>query len=100
MWDIESSLALIRKLQPSAIPVGYNLCLCGGVLDRGFSDSDLDIVAMPGSYTEQREADLINLFLAESYTLRKTNTRHPKLKVIKFINNEGKKIDVIIPLVK
>jgi len=56
MWTLENSLPLFRELQGIARPYGYFLALGGGVINKGYSAHDLDIVA--GCYT--READRAN----------------------------------------
>ncbi len=46
MWTLEEGLAFIRDLQPKAWANGYHLALAGGVLNRGESFKDLDIIVM------------------------------------------------------
>jgi hypothetical protein len=46
-WSLEQALTLIRTVQPFAQHAGYHLALAGGVLNRGSSHHDLDIVVMP-----------------------------------------------------
>lgn len=46
MISIHQALQLIRVLHPSAFEGGYNLHLGGGILTRGYSENDLDIVAI------------------------------------------------------
>lgn len=52
-WTLENSVELIRILQPLAHQHGYHLALAGGILNRGYSDKDLDVVALPRSEMEQ-----------------------------------------------
>jgi len=53
MWKIDEALKLIRDIQPHARMNDYNLALAGGVLDKGFSDNDLDIIVIPRSATRK-----------------------------------------------
>jgi hypothetical protein len=46
-WDLVTAIYFIRELQPWAYKNGFNLHLGGGVLDRGWSTNDVDILAMP-----------------------------------------------------
>ena len=46
-WRIEDALEYLRALQPIAAEMGYNLSLGGGVLNKGYSIHDLDIVVAP-----------------------------------------------------
>jgi hypothetical protein len=46
MWTLEDGLALVRKLEKELAP-HYHAALGGGVLHRGSSDHDLDIVILP-----------------------------------------------------
>lgn len=46
-WTLEEALMLIRGLQPETRKFGYHLCLGGGVLNKGFSDKDLDLYFLP-----------------------------------------------------
>jgi hypothetical protein len=52
-WTLENSVELIRILQPLAHQHGYHLALAGGILNKGYSEKDLDVVALPRSEMEQ-----------------------------------------------
>jgi hypothetical protein len=47
MWTVETGAKFIQEIHPIAFVCGWNLHLGGGVLTRGFSDSDLDVLALP-----------------------------------------------------
>lgn len=47
MWTIEEGLEFVRRLQPGAAERGFNLSLGGGVLNKGESLHDLDVVVAP-----------------------------------------------------
>lgn len=49
LWSLDDALRYIRERQTAAFQHHYNLSLGGGILDRGFSDHDLDIVATPAN---------------------------------------------------
>lgn len=46
-WTIEDALDVIRTMQPKCMDAGYYIAMAGGVLNKGYSDNDLDLVAMP-----------------------------------------------------
>ena len=46
-WKLDDGLALIRALQPLTRKYGYHVALGGGVLNKGFSDKDLDLYFLP-----------------------------------------------------
>ena len=53
-WTLENAIELIRLLQPTAHAHGYHLALAGGILNFGYSDKDVDIVALPNFNAEQQ----------------------------------------------
>lgn len=46
-WDIASAVVWLQTMQIEAHELGYNLALAGGVLNNGFSENDLDVIAVP-----------------------------------------------------
>jgi hypothetical protein len=46
-WTLTNALATIRAFQFKALQLGYHLALAGGVLNKGQSEKDLDIVVLP-----------------------------------------------------
>ena len=46
-WDLLIALDLIRRCQPQVKPLGFHICLAGGVLNKGWSEKDLDLVFLP-----------------------------------------------------
>lgn len=42
-WILDEALALVRFIQPMTRAFGYHLAIGGGVVNRGFSDKDLDL---------------------------------------------------------
>ena len=55
IWTLDSALQLIRNLQPGCEERGWYLALAGGVLNKGHSTGDLDLVAMPKYYRSNME---------------------------------------------
>lgn len=47
MWTLDDALKVIREAQPIIKEFNYHLALAGSVLNNGFSNNDLDIVALP-----------------------------------------------------
>jgi len=68
MWTLDSAQTLISKLQPKAWEAGWNLCVGGGVLNEGRSNSDLDLVAIPTT-KEARNADVRQILIDAYYDL-------------------------------
>ncbi len=52
MWGFKDAIGLIRAVQPLAHLAGYHLALAGGVLNKGESNHDLDIIVMPMNRAE------------------------------------------------
>jgi len=45
-WSLMHALRVIRTIQKPCMEAGYYIALAGGVLNRGFSANDLDLVAV------------------------------------------------------
>ena len=60
-WSLTSALNYIRALQPRVMEVGWCLTLAGGVLNKGHSDNDLDLLLYPRTQAS-RVVDLLPLF--------------------------------------
>lgn len=92
MWTIEDALSLIRQLQPKAMEAGWCLMLGGGVLNNGYSDNDLDLLAYPRnkwSYTE----NLTDVFQAAGWSPVKID--FISVASIVTFTSGGKKIELI-----
>lgn len=46
-WNLEEGLSLVRAIQPGAKGYGFHVALAGGVLNKGTSDKDIDLVFLP-----------------------------------------------------
>lgn len=47
MWSMDAALAFIRELQPALHSRLYHVAMGGGVLNKGFSEKDLDLYLFP-----------------------------------------------------
>lgn len=65
VWTLDEALAQIRALQPVVRPLGFHLALAGGVLNKGESRKDLDVVVLPlAGFAEGVNPDYDGLRLA------------------------------------
>ena len=46
-WELDEVLKLVRELQPKCHALQYHVALGGGVLNKGYSDKDLDLFFFP-----------------------------------------------------
>jgi len=56
MWTLEEALIIVRELEAGLI--GWHVALAGGVLHKGKSDHDLDLVFFPRDSTNIQLGDL------------------------------------------
>jgi len=63
---LEQSLEIVRRIQPRAMALGYYIALAGGTLNKGYSDNDIDLVAIPRT----KKSDRVNLlhYLVKTFT--------------------------------
>lgn len=89
-WTLNVSVNFIRIIHPSAFVGGYNLHLGGGVLDKGHSNKDLDIVAIrrPQELTPFINSTLTLLDIM-GFKLEKTDNEIPDRVVYKLKQEEG-----------
>lgn len=66
-WALKDALVLIRDIQTEAMELGYYIALAGGVLNEGFSENDLDLVAVPRTPDPDREAFV--MWIKERFTV-------------------------------
>jgi hypothetical protein len=97
-WTLENSVELIRLLQPLAHRHGYHLALAGGILNRGFSEKDLDVVALPNFNAEQEwealQADIEDTLAAPLRSIAPSETAYLPFRVYVASHKNGR-IDVI-----
>lgn len=54
-WTMRRGVALARTLEQALKAVGYHVALAGGVLHRGASDHDLDLIVFPHNCRAQNK---------------------------------------------
>jgi len=63
-WKIDDALPLIRALQPITRRFNYHLALGGGVLNKGYSNKDLDLFFLPlDNKTDQPDPNGLKAYL-------------------------------------
>ena len=68
LWTLESTLPLVRRLQPDTRQFGYHLALGGGVLNTGESHKDLDLYFLPLDDTDAApDTDALVQWLDEQF---------------------------------
>lgn len=53
MWTLPQAIEFINEITPQIKEVGYGIALAGGVLLRGESNTDLDLILYPMSTANQ-----------------------------------------------
>ena len=103
MWTLEQGIDLVRSVQSYSRNHKYHVALGGGVVNKGFSDKDVDVYFLPCSNTkpDQKSSDKIKEMLELLWGASKPimgpeypgddNYRHK----VKFVF-EGKRIDAFI----
>lgn len=61
LWTLDQAISLVRQMEAAFVPVGWHCALAGGVLHRGSSEHDLDVIAYPHC---KPDADLTTLTTA------------------------------------
>lgn len=69
IWNIEQGLTYIREIEQQSFDLHYNLSLGGGVMVRGQSSHDLDIICTPANGTFDADANTYNNFITWLGTL-------------------------------
>jgi hypothetical protein len=72
MWTLDEARAVVGILQPHVKPLGYHVALGGGVLNRGYSDKDVDLYFLPldnPSTQPEALAVLLGGYLGEQHPL-------------------------------
>jgi hypothetical protein len=68
-WDLVHGLYVIRAIQPQIRKYGFHVALAGGVLNKGESDKDLDLVFLPmGGFDRSKDVcdgDALLIYLSE-----------------------------------
>jgi hypothetical protein len=100
-WYLVEGVALIRKLQEKAWACGYHLALGGGVLNKGYSDKDLDIECIPGDKIPSGKQDISAFlsYLSEKHGITSSGEPHSRyqgMTVYKLSTKEGQWIDLVV----
>ncbi len=66
-WTMDKALTLIREIEPTCKQHGYFLGLCGGVLRKGYSDKDLDIILIPMNADMPGDVTAVLKYLVERF---------------------------------
>lgn len=108
MWTLDRALEVIRKLALPLATVGWHLALAGGVLLKGISVHDLDLVAFPHDSTRTNRAALEDALRAAGWerthrakTMRAGWRKRGSLdeKHVEAWRTPGKRrVDIIIPI--
>lgn len=106
MWTQVEALRLIRSIQPPLMGAGWFVALAGGVLNKGYSEHDLDLVFVP---MKTGKTDLVELHrVLSGYLGTRTHEaeqmrEHWKAKgspdgkyVEVWRTDDGKRVDVIV----
>jgi len=100
MWTLEEGAILVRRLQSGAFERGFNLSLGGGVLNKGESLHDIDIVAAPCKGGRSSAAESANLVLWFFNEIGAVETRHSRwnscMWVVTAKDSAERKVDLFI----
>ena len=109
-WTLEEALELIRGLEPNLSKCGYHVALCGGVLQQGRSEHDLDVLVYPHNSTNNIDIAQLRLCLRDlGWKLRMRAEYLVELWIEKGSNDrkhvdiwatpDRKRVDVFVPTV-
>lgn len=106
MWTLEEVQKLIKGLEVYSTSYGWHFALAGGVLRKGSSDHDLDLIAYPRTSTNSDRNDLRYLLTCQGWQLRvpkKEMHGHWKAKGSKdrkhvevWQTSDGRRVDLFI----
>lgn len=77
MWGMHEALNLIREIQPTVHKMQYHVALAGGVLNKGFSRKDLDLVFIPLTNENRPELAELTGWLFNTFGEPKDNLTDP-----------------------
>lgn len=107
MWTLEEGLQVIRNIDPYVRDFGHCCALTGGVLFKGVSDKDLDIIITPFendpkviyNRNHQELMNCINRNL-ESIKYQKIKANYIKELMYRFEIAQGKIIEIFFPCLR
>lgn len=101
MWGLSDALALVREIQSQIHALGFHVCLAGGVLNKGYSEKDLDLVFVPITNETKGDADDVTSWCFKRWGGRKDNLSDPVPCIslreqASYLTSDGKRIDVFV----
>lgn len=105
MWQLDEAIAFTRELQNHVFSVGWSVCLHGGVLYRGSSTKDLDLLffplCLPGADVQQLFKALKDFGMTRMLTCEEVHEGWRKLgsidtKWVEIWRYKRKRIDVFM----
>jgi hypothetical protein len=100
-WTLETALSLIREVDPT-LRERYScfLGLCGGVLIKGASDKDLDLILIPLNGNQKAEFEAALIWLSKKWgkytSVGQSVTEQQAFVPLHFIQYKEMSIDVIL----
>ena len=65
LWSMEQAIDLVKKLDPAIRLVGFTVGITGGVIIKGYSDKDLDLIIYPMNVTEYSTSAVKKVFIEQ-----------------------------------
>jgi hypothetical protein len=100
MWGLSDALTLVREIQPQMHALGYHVCLAGGVLNKGYSIKDLDLVFVPMTNEDRPPVAGLCTWFNDQWGLAKENVTDPEpcvsLRYQASYLHFGRRIDVFV----
>lgn len=107
MWTLQEGVELVQALEPAVRALGYHTCLAGGVLHKGRSEKDLDLVFLRLQTGEGSTRSIEHLLVKQFGPIEPffgeteqsadyAENTHPYASVMGKIDWNGKRIDVFI----
>ena len=93
IWVLGEAIDLVRLLQDDCMKRGYYVAIAGGVLNKGYSNNDLDLVVVPR--TPDEDDQVIKAFLCSQLEIRETTTIGGVTEVLS-LSYRGKPVDIAI----
>lgn len=102
-WDLMEGVELVRKLNIISLPLGFAMALTGGVLFKGYSKKDLDIVGYPLKSVTTPYEPLVNSIAAiigckHVYIATKDRKSDEKC-VFVMRQKDGRRVELFLPFV-
>lgn len=107
MWTLDEAAKLAQSIEPAIRKLGYHTCLGGGVLHKGYSEKDLDLIFLQfhtNSGTKEKVEGYLTgvlgviepFFESPDLELDYAASTHPYASLMGKIDYNGKRIDVFI----